>query len=81
MANQPHIMSFPIEDALMKTYKLRSAVPTRKAVEVSVPRDFIRAIARRNALSYEEFVERCKVTVYYGGGDSLLYQFELNGKE
>ena len=85
MVTRPTTISFPIEEALVKVYKLRWSLPgpTRKSrgVEVAVPRDFIRAVSRRAGLSYEEFVERCQVVVYYTGGDTLLYQFELNGKE
>jgi len=85
VVTQPSIISFPIEDALVKIYKLRWCLPSPKpksmGVEVSVPRDFIRAMARRSNLSYGEFVERCQVVVYYTGGDTLLYKFELNGQK
>jgi len=85
VVTQPKTISFPIEDALVKIYKLRWSLPgpSRKSrgVEVAVPRDFIQALARRNSLSYEDLVERYQVAVYYGGGDTLLYKFELiNGK-
>ena len=84
MATQPTIISFPIEEALVKIYKLRWSLPgparKSKGVEVAVPRDFIRAISRRVGLSYEEFVEQCQVVVYYTGGDTLLYKFELDSQ-
>ena len=74
------IIEFPIEDSLIKKYKLRRAFPASNTVEVSVPRDFIRKLARKAGISYGEFIEQYRAVVYYGGGDELLYRFEkVNG--
>lgn len=77
------VIEFSIEKALIRTYQLRKSISKEgsKSVEVTVPRDFVRSLAWRAGLTYNEFVERCKVTVFYAGGDELLYKFELNGKE
>ena len=71
-------IEFSIEKALIKTYQLRKSLSgsRSRAIEVSVPRDFIRGLAWRSGLTYEEFVEQCKVTVFYAGGDELVYKFE-----
>jgi len=84
MVIEPKVISFPIEDTLVKIYKLRWSLPgpsrKSKGVEVAVPRDFIQGIARRNSLSYEEVVGSFQVAVFYGGGNTLLYKFEkING--
>ena len=80
MVTRTTLISFPIEDALIKIYKLRWSLPgpsrKSKGVEVAVPRDFVQALARKNGLTYEEIVEGFQVVVYYTGGDTLLYKFE-----
>ena len=71
------VIEFPIGNALIKEYQLRQAGSKRMALEVSVPRDFARRLLREFGVTYEELLERCKVTVYYCGGDELLYQFSI----
>ena len=71
-------IEFSIEKAIIKTYQLRKALSgdRSRAIEVSVPRDFIRSLAWRLGLTYDEFVKQCKVTVFYAGGNELVYKFE-----
>lgn len=79
IGQQKGIIEFPIEEAFIRRYKLRWASPKSNSVEVSVPRDFIRRLARKNGLSYREFVDQFRVIVYFGGTDELLYRFERAG--
>ena len=77
-------IEFSIEKAIIRTYQLRKALSggRSRAIEVSVPRDFIRSLAWRLGLTYDEFVEQCRVTVFYAGGDELVYKFErVSGDE
>ena len=77
----PKVIEFPIEEAYLKTYKLRFARRGAETVEVSVPRDFIRRMARQVGLSMREYVGQYQAIVYFGVGDELLYRFEkTNGK-
>ena len=73
---QTKVIEFPIEEAYLKTYKLHFARSGAKTVEVSVPRDFIRRMARNAGITMEELVESYKVLTYFGAGDELLLRFE-----
>ena len=76
------VIEFPIEEAEITTYRLRKALSggRSRAVEITVPRDFIRALAWRSGLSYEDFVSQCKATAFYVSENELLYRFErVNG--
>jgi len=70
------VIEFPIEEAFLKTYKLRFARRGADTVEVSVPRDFIRRIARQSGMTMREYVKQCQATAYFGMGNELLYRFE-----
>lgn len=76
MVTESHIIEFSIGDTYIHEYQLRRASPRSNTVEVSVPRDFVRRLARQAGLSYEDFIKQCKVVVFYGGGNELLYRFE-----
>ena len=69
-------IEFPIEEAFIRTYKLRRARPGADTVEVSVPRDFVRKLARKSGLLYSDCIKQYQAVVYYGLGDELLYRFE-----
>lgn len=69
------VIEFPIEEAFIKTYKLRFARRGADTVEVSVPRDFIRRMATKEGMTMREYVRQGQVTVYFGMGDELLYRF------
>ncbi len=80
MAISPKVIEFPIEEAFIRTYKLRFARRGADTVEVSVPRDFIRKLARQSGMTMREYVLQCQATAYFGMGDELLYRFEkVNG--
>ena len=68
-------MEFPIGDTYVHEYQLRKSGTKSKTLEVSVPKDFVRGVALRAGIPFEEFIKKCKVTVFYGGGNELLYQF------
>ncbi|GAI60226.1 unnamed protein product, partial [marine sediment metagenome] len=72
------VIEFPIEEAEINTYQLRKALSggRSRAIEVTVPRDFIRALAWKSGLSYEDFVSQCKATAFYVSEDELLYRFK-----
>lgn len=72
----PKTIEFPIEEAYLKTYKMHFARSGAKTVEVTVPRDFVRRLARNVGITMEEAVEQYKVLAYFGAGDELLYRFE-----
>jgi len=74
-ARKDKTIIFPIEDTFVHEYQLRKATSRKDTVEVSVPRDFVRRLAKRAELSYDEYIKGCRVTVYYGGGNDLLYHF------
>ena len=77
VVNSPSkVVEFPIEEAFLKVYRLRRARAGANTVEVSVPRDFVRKMARNQGLPYWEFVKQCRAVVYYGLGNELLYRFE-----
>ena len=78
--HQPRVIEFPIEEAYLKTYKLHFARPGADTVEVSVPRDFIRRLARQSGVTMREYVGQCRVAVYFGMSNELLCRFErVNG--
>ena len=77
MAISPKVIEFPIEEAFIKTYKLRFARKGADTVEVSIPRDFIRRMARKSSMTMREYVGQCQAVVYFGMGDELLYRFEI----
>ena len=79
-SSQSKVIEFPIEEAYLKTYKLRFARRGAETVEVSVPRDFIRRMARQSGMTMREYVSQYQVLVYFGVGDELLLRFEkING--
>ena len=79
--SQARVIEFPIEEAFLKTYKLHYAGTTTRTVEVSVPRDFLRRMARNAGVTLEEFMDQYRALAYFGAGDELLYRFEkTNGK-
>lgn len=81
MVTTPKVIEFPIEEAFIRTYKLRFARRGAETVEVSVPRDFVRRMARQAGMTMREYVDQCQAVVYFGMGDELLYRFErVNGE-
>ena len=81
VSRKSKVIEFPIGDAYLHEYRLRQAGSKDMALEVTVPRDFIRRLLRESGLPYNEFLKRCKVVVYYCGGDELLYQFEIEDED
>jgi len=77
MATGPKVIEFPIEEAFIKIYKLRFARRGADTVEISVPRDFIRRMARKSSMTMREYVNQCQAVVYFGMRDELLYRFEI----
>lgn len=76
MVTGPRMIEFPIEEAFIKTYKLRFARRGAETVEVSVPRDFVRRMARQAGMTMREYVNQCQAVAYFGMSDELLYRFE-----
>jgi len=76
MVENPKVIEFPIEEAFIRTYKLRFARRGAETVEVSVPRDFVRRMARQAGMTMREYVGQCQAVAYFGMGDELLYRFE-----
>jgi len=76
MVTGPKVIEFPIEEAFIRTYRLRFARRGADTVEVSVPRDFVRRMARQAGMTMREYVKQCRAVAYFGMGDELLYRFE-----
>ena len=81
MVSSPKVSEFPIEEAFIRTYKLRFARRGAETVEVSVPRDFVRRMARQAGMTMREYVNQYQAVVYFGMGDELLYRFEKYNKD
>jgi len=62
--------------AYRKTYRLRTAVPGRKTIEVTFPFEVIEKEARSKGLTVAEFLNRFQAVCEYDSFDGVLYTFE-----
>lgn len=69
-------IEFSIEDSLVNIYKMRRMGKDGLSIAVTLPRDFLEKLARKNGLKLDQFMEEFRAVVYYGGSDELLYCFE-----
>ena len=58
-----------------KTYRLRTAVPGRKCIEVTFPYEVVEKEARTRDLAIEEFLNRFQAVVEYDSFDGVIYTF------
>jgi len=64
-----------------KTYRLRTAVPGRKTIEVTFPYEVVEKEARSKGLTIGEFLARFQAVVEYDNFKGVVYTFEEIKKE
>ena len=70
-----------------KTYRLRTAVPGRKCIEVTFPYEVVDKEARSRGLTIDEFMSRFQAVCEYDNFEGVIYKFEKieaeagNGKQ
>lgn len=70
------IVEFPIEDSLVKKYSMIRQGMHGSTIQVTIPKELLEKVARKNGLALDEFLELFYAAAYYGGGDEVLYRFE-----
>ncbi|MBA7622308.1 hypothetical protein ES703_29683 [subsurface metagenome] len=58
-----------------KTYRLRTAVPGRKCIEVTFPYEVVEKEARSKGLTIDEFLNRFQALAEYDNFEGVLYKF------
>ena len=64
-----------------KFYRLRTAVPGRKSLEVTFPYEVVEKEARSRDLTIDEFLNRFLAVVEYDNFDGVIYRFQEIPKE
>jgi hypothetical protein len=59
-----------------KVYRLRTAVPGRKCIEVTFPYEVVEKEARSRGLTIGEFLNRFQATCEYDNFVGVIYTFE-----
>ena len=59
-----------------KAYRLRTAVPGRKSIEVTFPYEVVEKEARSKGLTVDEFLNRFQAVCEYDNFDGVIYRFE-----
>ena len=59
-----------------KTYRLRTAVPGRKSIEVTFPYEVVEKEARSKGLTISEFLNRFQAIAEYNNFDGVIYRFQ-----
>ncbi len=59
-----------------KTYRLRTAVPGRKSIEVTFPYEVVEKEARTRGLTMDEFLNQFQAVAEYDSFDGVIYKFE-----
>ena len=59
-----------------KTYRLRTAVPGRKSIEVTFPYKVVEKEARIRGLTIDEFLNQFQAVVEYDNFDGVIYRLE-----
>ncbi len=58
-----------------KIYRLRTAIPGRKSIEVTFPYEVVEREARRKGISIGEFLKRFQATAEYDSFEGVRYNF------
>lgn len=58
-----------------KTYRLRTAVPGRKSIEVTFPYEVVEKEARTKGLTIDEFLHSYQAVVEYNNFEGVIYRF------
>ena len=59
-----------------KTYRLRTAVPGRKSIEVTFPYEVVEKEARSKGLTISEFLDRFQAIAEYDNFDGVRYTLQ-----
>ena len=59
-----------------RTYRLRTAVPGRKSIEVTFPYEVVDKEARSKGLTVDEFLNRFQAICEYDNFEGVVYKFE-----
>ncbi len=59
-----------------KTYRLRTAVPGRKTIEVTFPHEVVEKEARSRGLTIKEFLNRFQVIAEYDNFEGVIYRLD-----
>ncbi len=59
-----------------KTYRLRTAIPGRKSIEVTFPYEVVEKEARARGLTVDDFLRHFHVVCEYNNFDGVVYKFE-----
>jgi len=59
-----------------KNYRLRTAVPGRKTIEVTFPYEVVEKEARTKGLTIDEFIKKFQAVVEYNNFNGVIYTFE-----
>ena len=59
-----------------KTYRLRTAVPGRKSIEVTFPYEVVEKEARSKRLTISQFLDRFQTVCEFDGFEGVRYRFE-----
>jgi hypothetical protein len=59
-----------------KVYRLRTAVPGRKCIEVTFPYEVVEKEARSRGLTISEFLRLFQAVVEYDNFPGVIYRFE-----
>ncbi|MBA7664686.1 hypothetical protein ES703_72747 [subsurface metagenome] len=59
-----------------RTYRLRTAVPGRKSIEVTFPYEVVEKEARSRGLTVDEFLNRFQAVCEYDNFEGVIYKFE-----
>ena len=71
------MMQPDIKKALRKSYRIRTAVPGAKSVEVTFPYSVVEREARLHGFkTVEEFIQKFQAIAHYNAFDGVLYTFE-----
>jgi len=57
-------------------YRLRTAVPGRKSIEVTFPYEVVEKEARSKGLTVDEFLNRFQAVCEYDNFDGVIYRFK-----
>ena len=64
-----------------RLYRLRTAVPGRKSIEVTFPYEVVEKEARSKGLTVDEFLNRFQAVCEYDNFEGVRYTFEEIKKE
>jgi len=59
-----------------RTYRLRTAVPGRKSIEVTFPYEVVEKEARSRGLTIDEFLNQFQVAAEYDNFEGVIYRFQ-----